>query len=106
MRRPKLTAMEAEHRAEVIGAYTASVRLELYARFAFLLALLAFVALFGAMIVGWMDVDRGVVLLSWALLLAVATAAKIYDESIGPASAPPGWSGVLRPMRISMRRCR
>ena len=34
------------------------------------------------MIVGWMDVDSGVVLLTWALLLAVATAAKIYDESI------------------------
>ena len=66
----------------MIGAYTASVRLELYARLAFLLALLAFVAVLGATIVGWMDVDRGVVLLSWALLLAVATAAKIYDESM------------------------
>jgi hypothetical protein len=74
--------MDAEHRAEVVGAYTAAVRLKLYARVAALLALLAFVAVLGAMIVGWMDIDSGVVLLTWALLLGLVTAAKIYDESV------------------------
>lgn len=76
-----MTAKEADHRAEVVGAYTAAVRLQLYARLAFLLAVLAAVAVLGAMIVGWMDVDAGVVLIDGALLLAVAMAAKIYDES-------------------------
>jgi hypothetical protein len=29
-----------------------------------------------------MDIDSGVVLLTWALLLGLVTAAKIYDESV------------------------
>ena len=70
-----------EHKSEIVGAYTAAIRLRLYARLAVLLGALGVVAAFGAMVVGWLGVSAGVVAMVTAALVAVATGGKLYDQS-------------------------
>jgi hypothetical protein len=73
--------LQERHRAEVIGAYKASVRLRLYARISGMAGIVAAIGVFGAMIVGGIGVEEGVTGIVLSLLLTVASAAKFYDAS-------------------------
>ena len=78
------------HRDEVEEAYVAAYRLRLYARIAGLGGILAFVAVLGGMIVGWLGVSDGGAALSAAALLTVGTAAKLYDQSFRTSVSAAG----------------
>ncbi|MGI9584445.1 MAG: hypothetical protein ACR2N7_02530 [Acidimicrobiia bacterium] len=71
---------------EVVDAYTASIRLRLYARLAFMLGVVGVVAVLGGMIVGWIGTEKGVAALAGAAVLATATAGKLYDQGHHPES--------------------
>jgi hypothetical protein len=73
--------LQERHRAEVIGAYKASVRLRLYARMSGMAGIVAAIGVFGAMIVGGIGVEEGVTGIVLSLLLTLASAAKFYDAS-------------------------
>jgi hypothetical protein len=73
--------LQEQHRAEVIGAYKASVRLRLYARISGMAGIVAAIGVLGAMIVGGVGIEEGVTGIVLSLLLTVATAAKFYDAS-------------------------
>ena len=73
--------LQEQHRAEVIGAYQAAVRLRLYARISGMAGIVAAIGVFGAMIVGGIGIEEGVTGIVLSLLLTVASAAKFYDAS-------------------------
>jgi hypothetical protein len=90
---PNYTSIETE----IVDAYTASIRLRLYARVAVLLGAVAFVAVLGAMIVGWLGTGAGSVLLAESALLTTATAAKLYDQSTRTSVSAAGLERSVSP---------
>lgn len=70
-----------EESREVVDAYTASIRLRMYALLAFLLGVVGFVAVAGGMIVGSINTEVGVAALAGAAVVATATAGTLYDQS-------------------------
>jgi hypothetical protein len=73
--------LQEQHRAEVIGAYKAAVRLRLYARISGMAGIVAAIGVFGAMIVGGIGIEGGVTGIVLSLLLTVVSAAEFYDSS-------------------------
>ena len=73
--------LQQQHRAEVIGAYKAAVRLRLYARISGVAGIVAAFGVLGAMIVGGVGIEEGVTGIILSLLVTVAAAAKFYDAS-------------------------
>lgn len=83
--------------AEIVDAYTASIRLRLYARIAALLGAVGFVAVLGAMIVGWLGTGSGSLLLAESALLATATSAMLYDQSTRTSVSAAGLERSVSP---------
>ena len=74
--------MDAHAEAEeVVGAFTAAIRLRLYALLTLWLGLTGIAAIAGGMIVGWLSVEQGLSALAAAAVLATATAGTLYDQS-------------------------
>jgi hypothetical protein len=74
-------SVEERRRVEVAEAYTAAVRLRLYSPLTIFGGVVAVVAIFGGMVVGWLDVGRGMPLLIASALVPVGLGAKLYDQS-------------------------
>ena len=75
--------MRVEQEArEVVDAYTASVRLQLYSQLAFLLGAVGFVGVVGGIALGSLSVGVGIPALAVTAILATATAGTLYDQSL------------------------
>ena len=82
--------LQQKQRTEVIGAYKTAVRLRLYSRISGLLGIVAAAGFLGAMIIGGIGFEAGVVGIVTSLLVTVSASAKFYDQSFRTAISASG----------------
>lgn len=79
---PAASSSRERHAADIRRAYVSAQRARLYAVLTGYVGGLMIVAVIGAMVIGWMGIDDGVIALAFTVLVVLVPAAKFYSDSL------------------------